>query len=107
MESGAYVCFGDLDERAGNALAKEILKSKPRSNAETSAPSVLFLATDVTSYESVLGLFHACLEKYGRVDSAVSCAGIIEIGNWFDPTLDLETVQTVGFGFSCRHLEKC
>lgn len=93
VESGAFVCFGDLDAKAGEALAQELSQLRA-SNAQPSA-GALFVVTDVTSYQSVLGLFQACLEQFGRIDSAVSCAGIIEIGNWFDPTLDLETVQTV------------
>lgn len=96
VERGASVCFGDLDEKAGTALANEV--------SQVQGVSVHFVATDVTKYESVLGLFQAGLEKYGRIDSAVSCAGIIEIGNWFDPTLDLDTIRTVSFAFT-RSLE--
>ncbi|KEF63645.1 uncharacterized protein A1O9_01623 [Exophiala aquamarina CBS 119918] len=93
VERGAAVCFGDLDEQAGTALANEI--SQLRSSKGDKPGRVHFVATDVTQYQSVLALFQAGLEKYGRIDSAISCAGIIEIGNWFDPTLDLDTIRTV------------
>lgn len=93
VERGAFVCFGDLDEAAGKALEHEISQLRASKGGEPS--SVHFVATDVTQYQSVVGLFQACLEKYGRIDSAVSCAGIIEIGNWFDPTLDLDTIRNV------------
>jgi NAD(P)-dependent dehydrogenase (short-subunit alcohol dehydrogenase family) len=93
VERGAFVCFGDLDEEAGKSLEHKI--SQLRASKGEEPTGVHFVATDVTNYQSVVGLFQACLERYGRIDSAISCAGIIEIGNWFDPTLDLDTIRTV------------
>ncbi|OAP56326.1 hypothetical protein AYL99_09505 [Fonsecaea erecta] len=84
---GAYVCFGDLDKKAGQALADDLNKAHPNSAS--------FKTTDVTNYQSMIDLFDFCLGRYGRVDSAISCAGIIEIGNWFDPHLDLTSVREV------------
>jgi NAD(P)-dependent dehydrogenase (short-subunit alcohol dehydrogenase family) len=51
--------------------------------------------TDVTDYESLLRLFEAAWEKFGRVDIAISNAGLQEAGNWFDPSLDLESLKAV------------
>lgn len=98
VERGASVCFGDLDEEGGKALAHEISQLRA-SKGEEHCPIVHFVATDVTNYQSVVGLFQACLERYGRIDSAISCAGIIEIGNWFDPNLDLDTIRTVSSSY--------
>lgn len=55
--------------------------------------NVRFQKTDVTSYDSILGLFDLALETYGQVDIAVSNAGLVERGNIFDPSLDLETIR--------------
>lgn len=56
-----------------------------------------FVQTDVTDYNSVLRLFDTAWKKYRRVDIAISNAGIQEVGNWFDPGLDLESVKTVRY----------
>jgi len=75
--------FGDLNRQA----AEELLKS-------LSAPSTItFLPTDVTKYADNIALFKTALKKYGRVDHAIACAGIIEQGKWFDPNLTIETVE--------------
>lgn len=54
-----------------------------------------FVYTDVTDYDSVLRLFDTAWKKYGRVDIAISNAGIQEVGNLFDPGLDLDSVKIV------------
>jgi len=86
------VCFGDLDETAGKALSDELNGPNP-SSEPTDVPIASFKTTDVTKYQSLLDLFEFCLQRHGRIDSAISCAGIMEIGNWFDPHLNLSTVR--------------
>jgi len=49
--------------------------------------------TDVTSYDSLLALFDRALKLYGRVDIAISNAGIIEQPGWFEPSTDLDSVR--------------
>jgi NAD(P)-dependent dehydrogenase (short-subunit alcohol dehydrogenase family) len=56
--------------------------------------------TDVTNYDSIINLFEAARTKYGRVDIAISNAGITEKENWFDPNLDLTSIKTVVSLFS-------
>lgn len=53
------------------------------------------MKTDVTDYNQVVDLFEFAFAKYGRVDIAISNAGIQEIGEWFDPLLDMESVKIV------------
>ena len=53
------------------------------------------MKTDVTDYDSVLKLFDTAWKKYGQIDIAISNAGIQEVGNWFDPALDLDGVLAV------------
>lgn len=58
-------------------------------------PRILFQTTDVTDYQAVLALFDLAFKTYKRIDHVVSAAGIVEIGNWFDFGLTLETVRQV------------
>jgi NAD(P)-dependent dehydrogenase (short-subunit alcohol dehydrogenase family) len=51
--------------------------------------------TDVQQYESLLALFDKALALYGRVDIAISNAGIIEQPGWFNPSIDLDSVRQV------------
>ena len=95
-QQGAYVCFGDVAEDAGKQIAQSLC-----SFGSSSSPRAIFQHTDVTSYQSVLDLFDLALRTYGRVDHAVACAGIMEIGNLFDPALTLETVREVRYYSTC------
>ncbi|KAL2814686.1 hypothetical protein BDW59DRAFT_176387 [Aspergillus cavernicola] len=84
-QNGAFVCFGDLAVEAGETIANKF-------NSSTS-PRAVFVQTDVTSYESVLNLFDKAMDTYGRIDHAVAGAGISEIGNAFDPSLNMDTIR--------------
>ncbi|KAL4973716.1 hypothetical protein BDW66DRAFT_153578 [Aspergillus desertorum] len=87
-QNGAYVCFGDVSAHAGEEIAKTM-----NANFPSSPPRAIFVQTDVTDYDSVLGLFDKAMEAYGRVDHAVAGAGIVEIGNVFDPALDMQSIR--------------
>ncbi|KAL6236255.1 hypothetical protein BDW75DRAFT_117335 [Aspergillus navahoensis] len=88
IQNGAYVCFGDVSTQAGDEIAKTV-----NANTPSSPPRAIFVQTDVTSYDSVLGLFDKAMEAYGRIDHVVAGAGIVEIGNVFDPALDLRSIR--------------
>ncbi|KAJ5606651.1 hypothetical protein N7510_009432 [Penicillium lagena] len=92
LENGANVCFGDLDNITGERLMRKCLEVFHPAE-EHLAPRVVFQATDVTNYDSVLGLFDLAFKTYSRIDHVVSAAGIVEIGNWFDFGLTLQTVR--------------
>lgn len=94
LESGANVCFGDLDNIAGERLLRKCQEQFPANEAGQS-PRLVFHPTDVTNYQSVLALFDNAFKTYNRIDHAVSAAGIVEIGNWFDFGLTLQTVREV------------
>ncbi|KAL4793030.1 hypothetical protein BDV19DRAFT_380350 [Aspergillus venezuelensis] len=87
--NGAFVCFGDLAVKAGETLAKKV-----NDDHRSSPPRAVFVRTDVTNYESVLGLFDKAMSVYGKIDHAVAGAGITEIGNVFNPTLDMTSIRT-------------
>ncbi|KAI1766896.1 hypothetical protein GGR53DRAFT_464026 [Hypoxylon sp. FL1150] len=73
---GAKVIYGNMTEP----------KSAPVS-------SVIFVKTDVTSYESVLNLFKTAWSTYGRIDHAVSNAGLVEIGQLFATGVDDANIE--------------
>ncbi|KAL4949233.1 hypothetical protein BDW69DRAFT_203007 [Aspergillus filifer] len=86
--TSAFVCFGDLATEAGEALAEKV-----NGCHGPSPPRAVFVRTDVTSYDSVLGLFDKAMEIYGKIDHADAGAGITESGNVFDPALDLSSIR--------------
>lgn len=51
------------------------------------------MLTNVSSYKSNYVLFRTAFEKYGRIDHAISIAGISEGENWFDPALTVTDVE--------------
>ncbi|KAJ5704492.1 hypothetical protein N7536_000181 [Penicillium majusculum] len=89
-QNGAYVCFGDTAVLEGDQLAKRLCAS---SLSSSSQPQTIFCETDVTEYKSIVNLFDTALNAYGHIDHAIAGAGIMEIGNWFDPHLTLEDVR--------------
>jgi hypothetical protein len=86
--AGAHVVHGDWDAEGGQSLNANLLASPGRGSSH-------FVKTDVTDYDSVLNLFEVAWKRFARVDISISNAGIQEIGNWFDPSLDRESIKTV------------
>ena len=80
IKNGARVVLGDINTEAAEELSKEY-------------PGVSFVKCDVTKYDDIYNLFKTAYEKYGRIDHAVSSAGIYEVGNWYDPNLTIESVK--------------
>ncbi|KAK3724789.1 hypothetical protein LTR37_000837 [Vermiconidia calcicola] len=83
-QAGAKVVFGDYNKDAGENMLGSL--------SETSTQPV-FVQMDASEYGDNIKLFRTALEKYGRIDHAIACAGIIERGKWFDPGLTIETVE--------------
>lgn len=79
----AFVVFGDSAQEA----AEELIASLDQPE------NVTFVLTNVSSYESNYALFRSAFEKYGRIDHAISIAGISERENWFDPALTLTDIK--------------
>jgi NAD(P)-dependent dehydrogenase (short-subunit alcohol dehydrogenase family) len=94
LESGANVCFGDLDNIAGEGLLRRF-QGITHPEEAGQPPRVLFQTIDVTNYQSVVALFDLAFNTYKRIDHVVSAAGIVEIGNWFDFGLTLESIREV------------
>ncbi|KAJ5190153.1 uncharacterized protein N7498_009138 [Penicillium cinerascens] len=92
LESGANVCFGDLDNVAGEGLLRKCQDGFPPEEPDLPTRTI-FQTTDVTNYQSVLALFDLAFNTYKRIDHVVSAAGIVEIGNWFDFGLTLQSVR--------------
>ena len=77
---GAKVVLGDINKEAADALCKDY-------------SGLSFVHCDVSKYDDIYNLFKTAHEEHGRIDHAVSCAGIFETGNWFDPKLTIDTVK--------------
>jgi NAD(P)-dependent dehydrogenase (short-subunit alcohol dehydrogenase family) len=77
VEHGANVVFGDI-----NAAA-----------AHESTTSATFVECDVTRYDDIYQLFKKTHDQFGHIDHAISCAGIFEQGNWFDPNYTIDSIK--------------
>ncbi|KAK4508172.1 hypothetical protein PRZ48_001910 [Zasmidium cellare] len=80
--SGALVVFGDVNADAG----QDVLRSLDNTTGIT------FVQTNVTSYAANLKLFQTAHELHGRIDHALSIAGVSETQNLFDPSLTAEDI---------------
>lgn len=77
VEYGANIIFGDVNVAAAQELGT----------------SATFVECDVTKYDDIYQLFKKAYDQFGRVDHAVSCAGIFEQGNWFDPNYTVDSIK--------------
>lgn len=82
--AGAHVFFGDVLDEPARALEKEL---------DLPSAIVKFVHCDVTSHADNLALFDAAYNACGRIDHAISNAGLGEQGNIVDPELTLESVR--------------
>jgi 3(or 17)beta-hydroxysteroid dehydrogenase len=73
---GAKIVVADIDEGQGNSVAQAI------------GTEAVFLRLDVTLESDWEALFAATVEKFGRLDILVNCAGISRIGPPEDETLE-------------------
>lgn len=82
--AGAHVFFGDVLDEPALALETEL---------NSSSAIVQFVHCDVTSHIDNLALFDAAYKTCGRIDHAISNAGLGEQGNIVDAELTLESVR--------------
>src|SRR5436305_222312 len=68
---GAQVVLGDVNSQGLQQAEQEIGKESPEASG-----SVLGFLTDVTNESQVQALMHQAIEKHGRIDLVVTCAGI-------------------------------
>lgn len=68
-EAGAKVVLGDINELDGKETLKVIVKNGGIAE---------FCRTDVSSEDEVVQLIKTTEELYGRIDTVVTCAGILE-----------------------------
>lgn len=92
---GINVVFGDTNTKAAEELVQSltIAAKENRKNGK-----VVFVPCDVTNYGQLYELFRTAYDQFGKIDHAVSNAGIFEQGNWFDPALTIESVGQAGPG---------
>jgi hypothetical protein len=92
---GSHIFFGDVLISQGETLAAELAKTS------NTGQEVKFLYTNVQDHLANLGLFDLALKTCGRVDHAVSVAGINREENIVDKELTLESVRKVCFVSFC------
>jgi NAD(P)-dependent dehydrogenase (short-subunit alcohol dehydrogenase family) len=68
---GAHVVLGDVNDQGLQQAQQEIRQTKPEASA-----SALAILTDVTNESQVQALMQQTIERYGRIDLVVTCAGI-------------------------------
>lgn len=99
-EAGAKVVMGDVNELDGQETLKVIVKN---------GGVAKFCCTDVTAETEVADLMRTAKETYGRIDTLVTCAGILEGASvriedfeaaTFDSVLD---VNLKGTFFALKH----
>ena len=66
-EEGARVVIADIDEQAGQSIAAALCEAGQSGWART---------TDVRSYQSIEGLVHETLDRFGRIDVLLNNAAI-------------------------------
>jgi NAD(P)-dependent dehydrogenase (short-subunit alcohol dehydrogenase family) len=69
IEQGAKVVIGDLNEAAGTKMASDL------------GPNAAFVRLNVTDEESARGAVNFAVERFGKLTTLVTCAGIGFVGN--------------------------
>lgn len=77
---GFRVVLADIDDRRGKEIER-LLKEK--------GGEVVFVKTDVSSYEEVQGLVEKTVEIYGTIDVMFNNAGIGDMGSILQPDLEM------------------
>ncbi|MFL3653769.1 MAG: glucose 1-dehydrogenase [Halioglobus sp.] len=92
---GATVVLADLNEPAGQTIAKEIGKN------------AIFMRLDVSDEDNWKEVIAATLDRFGRLDILVNNAGIIALGSIVDTTLEswrlVNSVNSDGVFLGCKH----
>ena len=79
--AGSIIVFGDTNVAASRILTESLGHDRLR-----------WMPCDVTNYDDLYNLFRTTYNNFGRIDHAISIAGIFEQGKWFDPDLTIDTV---------------
>ncbi|KAH7020498.1 short-chain dehydrogenase/reductase SDR [Ilyonectria destructans] len=89
FQAGAYLVAADLNDAKGQSVIDELKR-----NAQGQRLDATYVHVDVSSYDSIHALFKYAVDLHGRVDMAVHCAGITEVGGWFAPGADLNSITS-------------
>ncbi|VUC29439.1 unnamed protein product [Clonostachys rosea] len=85
LAAGCSVIIADLRLRPE---AEETISKYPHPAAEPNKASAIFVETDISDWTQISSLWKTALEKFGRIDIVVSCAGVYEPPSssfWFPP----------------------
>ncbi|SIS57986.1 SDR family NAD(P)-dependent oxidoreductase [Salimicrobium flavidum] len=92
-EGGFRVVLADVDETRGKEVEQELKEKRGE---------VIFVKTDVSSYEQVQHLVDKTVEVYGTIDVMFNNAGIGDVGSILEPDLDMyhKTIEVNQHGVS-------
>lgn len=76
-KEGAAIVVADINEESAKATAKDV---------EKLGVDALSVQVDVKRIPQIQAMVDAAVEKYGRIDILVSCAGVIQIKRMLDIT---------------------
>ncbi len=86
FKQGANIVLADIKEKEGKTLAGEL-------NGGNRDNKAVFLACDVSDYDSVSAMIARAVEEFERIDVLISNAGILHAGSLDE--MDVETFELV------------
>ena len=86
FKQGANIVLADIKEKEGKTLAGEL-------NGGNRDNKAVFLACDVSDYNSVSAMIARAVEEFERIDVLISNAGILHAGSLDE--MDVETFELV------------
>ncbi|KAH6962362.1 short-chain dehydrogenase/reductase SDR [Ilyonectria sp. MPI-CAGE-AT-0026] len=89
FQAGAHLVAADLNDIKGQSVIDKL-----KQDAQGQRLDATYVHVDVSSYDSVHALFKHALDLHGRVDMAIHCAAITEVGGWFAPGADLDSITS-------------
>ncbi|CAG9939961.1 unnamed protein product [Clonostachys rosea f. rosea IK726] len=87
--AGAHVFFGDIDQAGSDKVIAALRAKNP-----SATNSLVAISFDARKYDDNLALFKAAYKAHGRIDHAISCAAVTESLNWYDESLNPDTIET-------------
>ncbi|KAJ3542286.1 hypothetical protein NM208_g4180 [Fusarium decemcellulare] len=87
FQAGARVVAADVNDIKGQSVVDTL-----QHNGQKGHLHATYVHVDVSNYDSVHALFKHALHLHGRVDMVIHCAAITEIGGWFAPGKNMDSI---------------
>lgn len=90
FQAGARLVAADLNDAKGQSIIDGL-----QHNKHERCHDATYVHVDISNYDEIRALFKCAVDVHGRVDMAIHCAAITEIGGWFVPGADLASAVSV------------